>query len=126
MLAARDAAAAYQRQDMARVFQTARRRRANLCLHVAGESGDGTRRPRLVAPPVDAMDSVAGRHRMGGRGLHLSHRQLVACASGCPRVVLSGVIIPSLIPIALQTNWFANSFSHTCASTPRRSSCVLG
>jgi len=41
MLAARDAAAAYQRRDMARVFQTARRRRANLCLHVAGESDRG-------------------------------------------------------------------------------------
>ncbi len=58
-------------------------------------------RGALVAPPVNAMDSVAGRLRLGGirwaasdgrhpmgdRGRHLSHRQLVACASGCPRGV---------------------------------------
>ena len=72
MLAARDAAAAYQRRDMARVFQTARPRRANLCLHVAGESGDGTRRPRRTGRASSRRNgqcggaASVGRHPMGG------------------------------------------------------------
>ena len=130
MLAARDAAAAYQRRDMARVFQTARPRRANLCLRVAGESGDGTRRPRRTGRASSRRNgqcggaASVGRHPMGG----IRWATAVAiCLIGSWWRALRGARAGCLnSESSLINHCKASSLSHTCASTPRRSSCVPG